>query len=81
LTKLVLNMIDHVGVCVWDRKDHSDLSKRRTLSFPKLSDEVREWADHNTPGYREDRSSVANFLMEVHFQSDRDAALFKLFWM
>ena len=53
----------------------------RPTRWPSLTPECKSWCDYNTPGYKVRNNPAANFLIDIVFKNDSDAALFKVFWL
>lgn len=77
---LVLNGFDpnHGRAVKWFKQSH-----RYGMPYDKLtiSDEAAQWAKEANIAYRVEQHKAANFLIEIFFENERDAVLFKLFWL
>jgi hypothetical protein len=78
--KIVLNVYEHDHVLWWPRRN-TNSTYMNGLSYPELLPKIRLWADEYVPGYVVTNSTAANMIVEVTFASERDAVLFKTFWM
>jgi hypothetical protein len=76
--KITLSAVDpmHKRATLWARS-----YRGHDVSFPQLSADAEAWAMANTPGYVVSKSRAANFLIDVTFANERDAVLFKMFWL
>lgn len=86
MTSLILSPFnrEHERAMVLPPNEHGD--QRYFFSDnnppPRLTEEAKAWADHNTPGYEAIIGARGTtFLIEMIFKNDRDAVLFKLFWL
>jgi hypothetical protein len=73
---VVLSAFNSNPVCHWDSPYSYE-----SQSKPMLGVAARAWAEENTSGFTTRQHPAANFLMEIVFASERDAVLFKMFWL
>jgi hypothetical protein len=74
---LIINAFDHPNVCKFPTDP-----RPFTPALPSLKFEVEKWIAENTEhGATPRQCQAANFLLELVFQCERDATLFKLFWL
>ncbi len=79
---LTINEIAHGHLCKTPRLSWEERHKKVGFGvlYPELTPDVKSWCDYNVPGYQVRNNPAANFLIDLVFKSERDAALFKLFW-
>jgi hypothetical protein len=73
--------MDHDSVLVWEPRPHPIHGNLIGIGHVRLRKDVLEWASENTPTMKETPSEVTNIMVRLEFVTDRDATLFKLFWM
>lgn len=83
MVRVVINESQHGHLCYTPKMTYEERHAKVGFGclWPVLTDEVKAWCDHNTPGFTVENNRAANFIIDVVFKSERDAVLFKTFWL
>ena len=83
--EVVLRVCDHLHpeICRTPRLTQSErhLMYGMGCVWPVLTPECFAWCNENIPGYGVRNNPSANFIIDIVFKSERDATLFKMFWL